>query len=138
MSTPVSGRRKFVAPRLAGAGLVAAAILASCGSAGPSRAPASYAPGSPVISANNQKFDRDTLAVPAGAPFQLVLDNQDSAPHNVAFYADDTFKTPLWVGDIEQAHTLTVYSVPALAAGTYAFRCDVHPALMKGRLTVGG
>jgi plastocyanin len=31
----------------------------------------------------------------------------------------------------------TMYQVPALPAGTYAFNCYAHPATMFGTLTVG-
>ena len=121
------------------AAMVLAAVLSACGSGPSSQAPASYAPGSPTIAAMNQKFDRTSLAGPAGKPFQLVLDNQDSAPHNVAIYQDPTYSKTLFPGlPIAAVHTVQVYDVPALAAGTYAFRCDVHPTTMTGTIVIGG
>jgi plastocyanin len=81
----------------------------------------------PVIAAGDLKFDRSELDVPAGEAFDLQLLNNEGAPHNVAVYADETASQALFVGEIFGGPASRIYQVPALAAGTYFFRCDVHP-----------
>ena len=52
------------------------------------------------------------------------LDNQEVAPHNVAI--KDASGAEKFKGEIFTSTQIT-YDVPALAAGTYDFRCEVHP-----------
>jgi plastocyanin len=118
-------------------GLVAAAgLFAACGgvSAAPATdAPATSAPagsGSTVV-AKDLKFQQTSVSVPAGAAFDLVLDNQEAAPHNIAISADTG--ASVFKGEIVSNAKVT-YSVPALAAGAYPFICEVHPE-MKGTIT---
>jgi len=79
---------------------------------------------------------RSTLAVPAAKPFQIAFENKESAPHNVAIYSDSGYGTAVFRQDPFGGPKTAVYEIPALAAGTYYFRCDVHPA-MSGTLTAG-
>jgi plastocyanin len=123
--------------RIARIALGAAAVLASvmlslaaCGPAGTGPA-VSFNPNDPSITANNLKFDTTTLDVPSGVAFSLVFHNQESQPHNVAIYSDAAYGTKLFPADIFTGPGTKIYAVPALAAGTYSFRCDVHPD-MKG------
>ena len=51
--------------------------------------------------------------------------SQDGAPHNVAIYTDSTSASPISVGQIVTSAKADQV-VPALKAGTYFFRCDVH------------
>jgi plastocyanin len=88
------------------------------------------------LSAQNLQFSTDSLAVPAGKPFTIALDILESAAHNVAIYTDDSYATVVYREDPKTGPGTFLFNVPALAAGTYAFRCDVHPA-MKGTLTAG-
>ena len=67
----------------------------------------------------------------AGSPFTIAFDNQDGAPHNVAI--SDASGTSIFKGEIVSAKKVD-YAVPALAAGTYTFICEVHPD-MKGTIT---
>ncbi len=115
--------------------LAAAVVAVACqGSAlGFDRAPASLDPGSPSISASNIAFDRSEVAVPAGQPFILLFDNREAVPHNVSIYADNSLKDRKFEGLIVTGPATRWYPVPALAAGTYLFQCDVHPA-MAGRI----
>jgi plastocyanin len=83
-------------------------------------------PGSPAVTARDMRFDRAELLVPAGRAFTLVFDNADGAAHNVAIYDDQSAQASRFVGEIFGGPTSCVYAVPALAAGTYFFRCDVH------------
>lgn len=89
-----------------------------------------------VSAGANLKFDKATLEAPADKPIAITYDNQDKGiPHNLAVYkADGTLagtRTPIEPGPIVQTLAL-----PALAAGTYTFKCDVHPTTMTGTLTI--
>ena len=112
---------------------LAAAACSSTNAGAPPSAPAAPAdPNAPVITAKDLKFDQAEVVVPAGTPFQLTFTNLESAPHNVAIYTDASASTPVSVGEIFSNGT-KVQDVPALDAGTYFFRCDVHPD-MKGSI----
>jgi plastocyanin len=115
-----------------------AAGLAACGTPalGDDHLPALLDPNSPRLSARDIAFDRAEVDVPAGAPFVLVFENRDSVSHNVSIYTDDTFANRRFEGAIFGGPATRWYPVPALAAGTYTFRCDLHPD-MKGRLVAG-
>jgi plastocyanin len=113
-----------------------ALAAAACGStnAAPPASPAAPAdPSAPAISANGLNFDQATVTVPAGEAFQLSFTNKESAPHNVAIYTDSSASQAVFQGEIFSSAT-KVYDVPALAAGEYFFRCDVHPD-MTGTIT---
>lgn len=88
---------------------------------------ASADPNAPVVVAAGMKFTTTQVEVPAGRAFSLTFDNRDGAPHNVAIYADASAGTSVFRGDIFGGPASKVYDVPALAAGSYFFRCDVHP-----------
>ncbi len=83
-------------------------------------------PSAPAVVAKDMRFAPAEVAVPAGKAFTLSFDNQDGAPHNVAIYSDASAGTNLFRGEIVSGTKVT-YDVPALAAGSYFFRCDVHP-----------
>lgn len=120
-------------------GLVAlAAVLAACSgaSAAPATSEPSAAPEAPAgdavtIVAKDIKFQQTDVAVTAGKPVIVVFDNQDGAPHNIKI--SDASGASVFKGEIVSGTKVT-YSVPALAAGTYAFICEVHPD-MKGTIT---
>ena len=107
-----------------------AAVLAACSgatgtqSAAPSAAPAGDAV---TITAKDLKFGQTEVTVPADEAFDLVFDNQEGAPHNVAIYTDSSASTKISVGEIFSGPAQKTQTVPAMAAGTYFFRCDVHP-----------
>ena len=86
------------------------------------------------ISSKDLKFSTATLAAPANKPFQIAYDNQDGAPHNVAIY-DSSFSSKVCGEEPFGGPKQVTYNVPALAPGTYGFRCDVHTD-MKGTLEV--
>ena len=116
-------------------GMVAlAAVLAACGgtsAAEPTAAPSGATAGDATIVAKDIKFQQPQVAVKAGAPLAVVFVNQDGAPHNIKI--SDTAGKEVFKGDIVSNATVT-YQVPALAAGTYTFICEVHPD-MKGTIT---
>ena len=116
-------------------GMVALAlVLAACGgtsAAEPTAAPSGATAGDATIVAKDIKFQQPQVAVKAGAPLAVVFVNQDGAPHNIKI--SDAAGKEVFKGDIVSNATVT-YQVPALAAGTYTFICEVHPD-MKGTIT---
>ncbi len=129
-------------------GLVAlAAVSAACsdGSGGTTASPAASAPAASapaasapagdaiVVVAKDLKFSTASITAPADEAFQITLDNQESAPHNIAI--KDASGAEKFKGEIVTSKQIT-YDVPALAAGAYEFWCEVHPD-MKGALTAG-
>ena len=120
---------------LLGAALLAV-LVAACGSGAasqPSGPTASLTADSPRIVAKDIKFMTPTATAPANKAFAIDFDNRESVPHNISIDAPDGKN--VFKGEIFNGSAHRVYSIPALAAGTYAFKCDVHPD-MKGTLTV--
>ncbi len=74
----------------------------------------------------------------AGAHVTLDLTNSDDVPHNFAAYRKAHGQEPIFVGEVFSGPgTATIYQFDAPGeAGTYFFRCDVHPDAMKGELVV--
>lgn len=109
-----------------------AALLAACsGATAADATPTPAATGGPtsdavVVVAKDIAFTTPEISVPAGRPFELTLDNRDGAPHNVAIYTDSSASAKVSVGEIFGGPGQRTQSVPALTAGTYFFRCDVH------------
>jgi plastocyanin len=90
------------------------------------------------IVANDNKYDKNCLAAPAGQAFTIDFDNQDRGyPHNVSIYDKNNGNKALFTGEVTQGPTKTTYSVPGIAAGTYEFRCDPHPEFMLGSFISG-
>ena len=116
--------------------LALAAVLAACSGA-TAAAPTPAAPaGSPsgdavTVVAKDMKFVQTAVPVKADTAFDLVFDNQDGAPHNIAI--SSASGASVFKGEIVSSTKLT-YKVPALATGTYGFICEVHPD-MKGTIT---
>jgi plastocyanin len=111
------------------AALLALLLAGGCAAGGDpttAEAEAGHA-GDPAIAAQDLAFDRSELVVPAGRAFSLTFDNQDSASHNVSI-ADATGSV-VFAGEIFSGPAIRRYAVPALEAGRYAFRCDVHPGM---------
>jgi hypothetical protein len=111
-----------------GASLVTACVAAT-GAAGP---PPAVPPGGILLAAEGLSFDRQRLDVPAGRPFPLLLQNRETAPHNVTVLDVATGRT-VFVGETFSGPDVRTYDMPAIPAGTYGFRCDVHPE-MSGTL----
>ena len=108
--------------------LVLAAVTAACSSTSGGNPPAPTGPvdpNAPVVVAQNNAFSPATVTVTSGKAFSLTLDNKDGAPHNVSIYTDSGASTSISAGEIVSS-TTTTQQVPALAKGTYFFRCDVH------------
>jgi plastocyanin len=121
--------------------LALAAMLAACSGAAADSATGSPATGSPAgspsggtisVVARDMAFVTPAISAKANAAFTIAFDNQDGAPHNIAI--SDASGSQVFKGDIVTKSTID-YRVKALAPGTYAFKCEVHPD-MKGTITV--
>jgi plastocyanin len=116
--------------------LGAALLLAACSSAAsPSTAPPSVGADAVTITAKDLKFSTDRLEGPANKAFQISFTNEEAAPHNVAIYKTEAATEQILVEPPFGGPKTVVYNVPAQPAGTYFFRCDLHPD-MKGTLEV--
>lgn len=88
------------------------------------------------IAALGIKFDKDLLEFPADEAVKLAFTNSDAGiPHNVSIYPDETSPEGLFVGEIFSGVATKTYEIDPIAAGTYFFKCDVHPD-MKGSVEV--
>jgi plastocyanin len=115
-----------------GLGALAAVLAACSGSSAGTAAPAgSVDPNAIVVTAKDLKFSPTEVTAPADAPFEIVFDNQESAPHNIVI--SDAAGTKVFEGEVVSSQKVT-YQVPALAAGSNPFICAVHPD-MKGTVT---
>jgi plastocyanin len=115
-----------------GLGALAAVLAACSGSSAGTAAPAgSVDPNAIVVTAKDLTFSPTEVSAPADTPFEIVLDNQESAPHNIKI--SDSTGAEVFKGEIVTNQKVT-YQVPALAAGAYPFICEVHPD-MKGTIT---
>ena len=102
---------------------------------------ATPAPGPAIaidLVAQGMAFDKGTLTVSAGASVTLNFNNKDSGiPHNFALYTNSSATTQIFVGQTITGPSTTTYTFAAPStAGTYFFRCDVHPATMTGSFIV--
>jgi plastocyanin len=111
--------------------LLLVATLAACSGADAAQPSIDPASADVQISASNMAFDQAQVSVPAGRAFTIAFTNDDSMPHNVAIKGANGEK--LFTGDVVTGGVV-VYSVPALAAGSYTFICDIHPG-MTGTMT---
>jgi plastocyanin len=118
--------------------LAGAALLGGCGGATVTAILSTV--GGPQVVASGFAFEQPTLEVTADEPFGLELVNRDNAPHNLSIYRDGSASDKLFGGDIFSGPASRLYSIPALPAGTWFFRCDVHPAMhgtIVARIPVG-
>ena len=88
-------------------------------------------------------FRQKELSFQAGVPVIIEFENRvRGVPHNVAIYRDASAEEAIFRGAVldgpapgENEPTRSLYGFTAPAAGTYFFRCDVHPD-MHGPVTV--
>lgn len=95
------------------------------------------------LTARSTRFSADCLAVPAGVPFTVNLDNQDAGvQHSFGIFDKDptldSSATEVFAGARVTGTDMKTYAVGPLPSGTFHFRCDVHPQQMFGTLLVGG
>ncbi len=93
------------------------------------------AEGSLTIVATDNKYDKDTLTVKAGKDVSLTLDNKGAAIHNWHVFTKGKDgkepQTNLIAGGAKETIKFEIDK-----AGTYDFKCDVHPVEMVGKLIV--
>lgn len=84
-------------------------------------------------------FAQTEISLPAGAPIAMTFDNRDpQVQHNVSVWETEDFTgSALFTGEIITGPATVEYRIPALATGTYFFRCDVHPTTMTGTIVAG-
>lgn len=117
--------------------LVGVALVAmACNVAAVATQPASQGPIDPnavKIVASGQQFTTTAVTAPAGKAFQVAFESQTGDPHNIAISLGGA--EPVFRSEVLSGPGTGTYQVGPLAAGTYAFKCDVHPG-MSGTLTV--
>jgi plastocyanin len=102
-------------------------------------APTPSAPGETVIQlkASNLAFDKKALSAAANLPVNVQFDNADSGVlHNFALYVNASASQKVFAGELTTGPAVANYKFTAPAAGTYYFRCDVHPDTMSGSFSV--
>lgn len=107
-------------------------VPAATATIGPAPTPV---PGTTVLElvVSNILFDTDTLEAPANSEVVVSFDNQDAGVlHSFALYIDSDASEPIFQGEIFIGPESMEYGFTAPAAGTYFFRCDVHPDTMTG------
>ncbi|MDQ3990741.1 MAG: cupredoxin domain-containing protein, partial [Actinomycetota bacterium] len=89
--------------------------------------------------AENNRFSMSAIAVPGDALIHIRLTSMDPEPHNLSVYETEAAEEDIFVGELVTGPDQTVvYELTSPAtAGTYFFRCDVHPAEMRGDFIVG-
>jgi plastocyanin len=117
--------------------LVAGTIAGAIGQRSEEGEKAGAAAAGPVsLVAQNLKFNTGDLTFKSGGDVEVQFNNKDSGtPHNFAMYTDSNATQALFNGDLAVGPLKIDYKFPAPPAGTYFFRCDVHP-FMSGKVTV--
>ena len=114
-----------------------ALVLTACGAAaggGSSDAPLEA---DATVTAADMAFQPGTVTVNAGADsLTIALVNNDSMPHNIAIYTDDSKAEKLFEGEMVTDGAI-IYDIGELAPGEYFFDCSLHPD-MTGTLVVEG
>ena len=98
--------------------------------------PASEPTGTPLLTVRtrNVAFDTPSIAVPAGEPALIRVENEDAGIfHNIAVYRDPQASELVVRGKLFDGPRTRDYRFEGFAAGTYYFQCDLHPA-MNGTL----
>ena len=120
-------RRAYALPAVL---LALVLLLAGCGGDDDSSSSAETKPSGPTedITAQDFKFTPTDITLEAGRKVTFVVDNKDSAEHNLTIEDLDVNK------DVEGGETINAPVTPD--AGSYQFHCKYHPDQMKGTITV--
>jgi plastocyanin len=90
-----------------------------------------------TLVAQNIKFDKSTITATAGLDVTVTLDNRDAGVlHNVAFYTNRGATSKIFGGPLITGPATDTFTFQAPGAGSYFFRCDVHPDTMTGTFAV--
>ncbi len=113
--------------------------LVACGGSGSSPAATgatvTVTGGKVAISADKLKYDVGTIKAKAGEAFTITFTNMESPPHDVGVYRSNGGGNIVRGNIISGPNKTDAIAVPALAPGTYLFKCDVHPE-MNGTVVV--
>lgn len=86
--------------------------------------------------AKNIQFEEKEITLQAGGPAEIRFVNDDAAPHNVAIYTAPDANEDIFVGGVILGPNKSInYEFTAPPAGSYYFRCDIHPN-MQGTVSV--
>jgi plastocyanin len=95
-----------------------------------------------TVVAEELAFSPTEVEVPADTPTTITLDNRDDVgtfgPHNLAVYQDDSYAAQIAATELINGPATGTVDLPALAEGTYPFRCDVHPQMVGTVTAVAG
>jgi plastocyanin len=111
--------------------VVALSVVAACSSSAASQAPID--PDAIKIVASELVFTTEEASAPANKPFKIAFESQTADPHNLAIAV--TGAPPIFRSEVFTGPATRVFEIEPLAAGSYIFRCDVHPG-MDGTLIV--
>ena len=115
--------------------LVVLALAACSSQPAVSAAPSKPPSGNIQISARTLRFEQVTVEIPAGKAFKIDFENKDAATvHDIDIRRNDPNGEVVFDGATIAGPASTTYDIPALAAGTYAFVCSVHPGEMRGTM----
>lgn len=82
----------------------------------------------PKVTAKDNAFDTECLAVTADTPFTLTLANKDRFAHNISIYRAQG-GAALFTGAYVAGNETKAFEVDPIPAGEWYFRCDIHPAM---------
>ncbi|HSR28403.1 MAG TPA: cupredoxin domain-containing protein [Actinomycetes bacterium] len=81
------------------------------------------------LAASGTAWDTTSFDLTSGSNYSIEVDNQDGVQHNFTFEAAQA--------DVDlPANEDATVTFTAPAAGSYEFLCAIHPAAMKGTITV--
>ena len=107
---------------------------------GPSAAPPGDQQPAPdegtTVTASGTAFDTNEIELTAGETNEIEFINEDTVPHNVSVYEDDSASKAVFEGELITDDSIT-YEIELgtnQPAEAY-FQCDVHPA-MNGTVTI--
>lgn len=87
------------------------------------------------VTASGTAFDTQELALTAGETAEIEFVNEDTVPHNISIYEDDSADRAIFEGElITDDSTTYSFDVPDKPGDAY-FQCDVHPN-MNGTVTI--
>ncbi|MEU6259553.1 plastocyanin/azurin family copper-binding protein [Streptomyces sp. NPDC047043] len=118
-------RKKFLRPAAVLTLLLAAPVLAGCGTSSAAGKSEASAPPPVVVNVRNMSFTPSSVTVRRGQKVVWKFDD-GGVPHDVV--GDGGLKSELKTSG-SYTHTFT-------AAGTFHYTCSVHSAMMTGTVTV--
>jgi plastocyanin len=90
----------------------------------------------PVVVAQGNAFDKTCVAVAANRAFTISFENKDTAAHGFTIAESETATTNLFQQAPVRGPQTVAMNVGPLRPGTFFFKCQVHPAQMKGTFVV--